>query len=111
MGVIALHSFPVFKIHGFVPLGVLKSKMTSVRDMVVHTFYGIEPKNMRGSKCQSTDWVPLRSKKLFRAHPQNRILVTFRGSFKISNDHPVTFIWESVCQLSTVSLPNLLICL
>ena len=43
---------------------------------------------MRGSKCQATDLVPLRDKKLFRPRPQNRILVPLKVLFKISDDHP-----------------------
>ena len=46
---------------------------------------------MRGSKCQSTDLVPLRGKKLFGPRPQHIILVPFRGSFQISDDHPHHF--------------------
>ena len=65
------------KIRGLVPLGVLKSKMTSVRDMALS----------------------LRGKKLFGSRPQiqNRILVPFRTEFfsKFPTITPVTFVWES----------------
>ena len=44
---------------------------------------------MRGSKCQSTDMVPLRGKKLFGLHPQNKILLPFRDYFQnFQQSHP-----------------------
>ena len=46
---------------------------------------------MRASKCQPTDLVPLRGKKLFAPRPQNRPLVPFRSSFqKFQTINPVT---------------------
>ena len=57
------------KIRGLVPLRVLNSKMTSVRGMVV-PFKGTEPKNMRGSKCHSTDCWYLLGIKKFRTTPK-----------------------------------------
>ena len=58
-----------------------KSKITSVRDMVV-PFRVLSRKKIGGSKCQSTDSVPFKGKKLFGPRPQNRILVP---SIQIAN--------------------------
>ena len=50
---------------------------------------------MRGSKCQSIDLAPLRGEKLFGPHPQNNILVPFRGSFQSFLQSPPSRLYES----------------
>ena len=69
---------------------------------------------MRGSTCQSTDFVPLRDKKNCSEHAHKQNSGTLIGGstvgvvFKISYDHPRHFIWESpsppgvsACQIMT----------
>ena len=59
------------------------------------TFKGIEPKTITGSKCQSTDLVPLRGKNYSLDHAQKTEFWYLLGVlFNIPNDHTVTFIWE-----------------
>ena len=59
------------------------------------TFLGIELKNMRWSKCQSTDLMPIRSKKLFvsvpRPQSKTKLWCLVGILFKISDDHPRHF--------------------
>ena len=47
---------------------------------------------MTGSKCQSTDLVPLRGKKLFGPRP-HRILISFRGSFQNFRQSPLLLLY------------------
>ena len=59
---------------------------------------------MRGSKCQSTDLVPLSDKKLFGPTPTKQNSDTFLGFFsKFPRITLVTFIWESPPPLSNTS--------
>ena len=88
-------------IHGLIPLRVLKYKLTSFRGMVVP--FRVLSRKMRGSKCQSTvfkcivlELVPLRGKNCSDNAHKTEIWYLLGDLFKISNDHPITFIWSSL---------------
>ena len=65
------------KIRGLVPLRVFKSKTTTIRVILV-PFTVLSRKNTTGTGCV-LELVPFRSANEFEAHPQNEILVPFKG--------------------------------
>ena len=64
------------------------SKNNSLREWVDSRVQHSWPKNMRESKCQSMDLVPLRGTMMFGPRLQNRILIPFRGSFQKFRQSP-----------------------
>ena len=55
-------------------------------------FWVLSPKDMTGDD----DYVLCKNWYLFKPRPQSRILVRLRGSFQISDEHPHSFIYESL---------------
>ena len=73
-------------------LGVLKSKMTSVRVIPVPFRLLSWEKNITGTSF-FLELVPLRGENEFLPHPQNEILVPFRGSFQNFRRSPPSLIY------------------
>jgi len=75
-----------------VPLGVFSLKRSTVGAFAVPVRVLSQKKyDRRYTVMVVLELVPQRGETHFKPRPQSRILVSLRGSFKISNEHPRPF--------------------